>query len=756
VKISLNWVNEFVDLSGISIACIVSRFSLCTAEIEGYEVKKPLIEGAVVGEIKTCEPVAGSKKLSLLTVFDGKKNRQVVCGAPNVRVGLKVAWADVGKKVIAGVESHGMCLGADELGIGNDHSGIIELDAKAVVGTPIGEFLPFVNDTIIEIDNKSITNRPDLWGHYGVARELAVIFDRGLKPIKSGALPLASVVPVKIESDMCHAYGAVRVENVTRKVAPLEIITRLYYLDINSHGFLVDLSNYLMLEMGQPNHTFDAARVNKISIGSVKPHINHPIFTTLKDQEVKVTPDMLFIKSDGIPVALAGVIGGKNSEISADTKDCVWEFATFDATCVRKTAAAIGTRTDASARFEKSLDTNLCELTAKRMVYFLNKLDPKARIASSWSYQETKPTKSIDLKLDTAYVEKFCGVKFDWKVVLKKLTALGFAPKIAGGLLAVTAPTWRATKDVTLPVDVIEEIVRTYGYDKIVPMPPRVDVRPITQPGRKQMADRIKDVLAFVHRCQEVHTYIWSEKPSDLRVLNSAVKDCDFVRANMAASLLSVIGKCRGGMGGNAPRIFEIGQVVVDGKEQRSLCISVPSYQELANIVRDVFKCKFKIGGIIFPNDYIHPQNHATIIVNKQVVGGICVAVGYDQAIAEINLDKIDPETIIGNTKNFPAPSRFQKNTLDFTFEISPNIKDAKDIYYGHTYGYIEDVFEKFVHPLNMGFKLKDVYTGSGAVAYTVQFTVGSHERTLTATDINEILEKIIAHGKNYGLTLKQ
>ena len=281
MKISLNWLNEFVDLSNIKIEDIVSRFSLCTAEIEGYEVKG-IDKSVVVGEIKTCKQVEG-KKLSVLTVFDGKKNHQVVCGAPNVKEGLKVIYAPAGAslggvklevKTIAGVESHGMCLSEQELGVSDDHSGIIGLYGVPV-GKSILEEMPYLCDTIIEIDNKSITNRPDLWGHYGIARELATIFDKPLKPLAVEDLEQYAklpAVPVKIESDLCHSYGAIRVENITRKVSPLEMRVRLFYLEINSHGFLVDLSNYLMFEVGQPNHAFDATKIGEISVG----HINTP------------------------------------------------------------------------------------------------------------------------------------------------------------------------------------------------------------------------------------------------------------------------------------------------------------------------------------------------------------------------------------------------------------------------------------------------------------------------------------------------
>jgi len=754
MKISLNWLNEFVDLKGIKIQDIVSRFSLTTAEIEGYEIKGQDI-AVVVGEIKTCEKIEGSKKLSKLTVWDGKKNHQVVCGAPNVRVGLKVAFAPSGTKVgdivlskvkLAGVESCGMCLSGRELGISNDHDCIIEIDAKAKVGEALIKTLPFINDTIIEIDNKSITNRPDLWGHYGIARELAVIFGRALRPLETADLKQYDklpVVPVSIESDKCLSYGAIRVENISRKQSSLEMQTRLFYLDhVNTHGFLVDLSNYVMLEVGQPNHAFDANKVGKISVG----HLTGGTFTTLKDQEIQIDKEMLFIKSDNKPVGLAGIVGGKNSEIDATSNAVVFEFATFDSMCIRKTSTAIGLRTDASTRFEKSLDTNLNRIAAERMVYLLSQFDKAAVVASRFTYTANKETNPIKLIVDKAYTEKFCGVKFDWITVTMKLAGLGFAPKLSGDKLHVIVPTWRASKDVTMPVDIIEEIVRTYGYDNIVPVPPRVDVNPIAGLPQKKLQNHLKDMLSKTYACQEVHTYLWSKTPSELRVVNSFVKGCDYIRGNLVGSLLDVVDKNKANH--NNIRIFEVGKVWNGTQERRHLAICIPSYQELAQIVRELFNAKFNIPSQTKRNcqDFFHPKNNAGISVNGNEIGFIGQVIGKNCAAASINLDKFtdhEINQITGVTKSFSTPSKYQKNHLDFTFEFAKG---------EHIYGDIETIFEKFSHPLNMGFKLKDIYENK----YTLQFTVGSYEKTLTSDDINDIWAKIIAHGKKNGLTLKE
>jgi len=790
MKVSLNWLNEFVDLKGIDVKEIVSRFSLATAEIEGYEVKGANVKSVVVGEIKTCErhPKA-TKPLFVLTVDQGDKIVPVVCGAPNCRVGMKVAFAGdgsqlgevkVGKATLAGAESHGMCCSGLELGISNDHDGIIELEGNPKNGTPIKDVLP-IDDIILEIDNKSITNRPDLWGHYGIARELAVIFNKPLKPPfwKGGGEYAGAVldkikdlpkVSVTIENKKdCHSYGAVRVDNITRKAAPMFVQIRLFYCGINAHGFLVDLTNYIMLEYGQPNHAFDARHIGKISVGNQ----SGGTFVTLKDQEVNITPEMLFIKSDGKPVALAGVMGGKNSGIEADTKDCVFEFATFDAVCIRKTATAIGTRTDSSNRFEKSLDVPLNVVACVRTLDFIEKYDKGAKPVSNFNHIIAVPPKQINVTVKKDYLERFCGVAFDYKAVERNLKGLGFAPVITADEIRVGVPSWRATKDVSCTADLIEEIVRTYGYDNIKPVAPKVAVKPVERIQANVLSARLKDLLCDKYAFDEVHTYIWNdtklnkqlgiETPSHLRVMNSCIKDDDAVRSAMMPSLICVAARNKKFGEFN---IFEIGRVCCGKKdgnavESQVLGLLMASktktgdalYKKISEVMRDIFdlngyRIKYQIGGMSKDN-YLHPKNNAAIHIEGKLVGGIGIvhpttATSIDpklnMAVAAVHLDWLGG--LAEKKQDGVKVSKYQKNTLDFTF-----ITDK-------VYGEVEAAFDKFTHPLLMEYHLKDVF-GENPCAYTLTFTIGSFEKTLTSTDIEDVHKAIIAHGKNHKFELK-
>ncbi|MCL2586927.1 MAG: phenylalanine--tRNA ligase subunit beta [Firmicutes bacterium] len=742
MKLSLNWLKEFVDLEGISPEQIRDELSLKTAEVEGFEVKGAGISGVVVGQIITSKSHPSSKKpLNVLTVDQGGKIVPVVCGCPNSsKVGMKVAFAKVGAVIhggfqvkeaaLAGEASHGMCLGADELGMLGFQTNLIEIDQKVPTGTPIHEALPELGDVIFEIDNKSVTNRPDLWGHYGVARELSVIFNKKLRPLPVSDLSKfdgKTSVSVKIESpDDCYSFGAFKVENIMVKQAPQFIQTRLYYCGINPHGFLVDLSNYIMLELGQPNHAFDASRVGAMSAGRG----NGGKFVTLKDQEIDAKSDYLFIKSDGKPVSLAGIMGGQSSMICDGTNSVVFEFATFNPWTIRRTSQDLGIRSDSSARYEKSLDTNLNKVGAARAVKLLGQLDKGARVASNFNWQIAKPTTEKTIELSKKYLERFTGIKFDYKVVKKNLAGLGFRPVIKGDAISITVPTWRATKDINLAVDVIEEIVRMHGFNNIEARPPHVELLPVEKLAEKRVVDDIKDLLVNKFNLSEVHTYIWAGT-GELEVLNSVAGGRPTIRNSMAESLFKIKGD----------RVFEIGEVFREGKSIKELGILLQSkhasreelYKELGSIIRDIIPgVKFKLGEGLY--SFLHPKNNASF-----VGGFVGIVKTQNAAVACISLNDLENYLTFTPVKNIKV-SRFPKTTLDFT------------ITHDGVFGEVESILEKFKNELVTGFRLKDIY----GTKYTVEFTVLSYEKTLTAEEIQSVHRAISEFIKSKGLKVDE
>ncbi len=274
--LSMNWISDFVDLTGLDKMELIRKFSLSTAEVENeIFFKGSDFSGIVVAEIKSVEDHPKSEKLHLLKVDIGEAELvDVVCGAPNVRVGMKTAFAKVGAKIgeieiaprpLAGFMSNGMCCSEKEIGISDDNSGIMDITDDVVNGTDLKDIYE-IDDIVFEVDNKSLTNRPDLWGHYGIAREFASLAGRELKPLPQVDLTKYDNLPkvdLKIEDDLCQRYSCLQVENITKNVSPVNMRIRLYYCGMRGINLLADLTNYLMLEMGQPMHAFDSRKVEK-------------------------------------------------------------------------------------------------------------------------------------------------------------------------------------------------------------------------------------------------------------------------------------------------------------------------------------------------------------------------------------------------------------------------------------------------------------------------------------------------------------
>ena len=323
--LSMNWISDFVDFTGLDKLELIHKFSLSTAEVENEILFKGSdLSGVVVAEIKSVENHPDSKKLHILKVDTGENElTDVVCGAPNVRVGMKTAFAKVGAKIgeieiaprpLAGHMSYGMCCSEAELGISDDNSGIMDITDDVPNGADLKDIYE-IDDIVFEVDNKSLTNRPDLWGHYGIAREFAALAGRELKPLDVEDLKAydgLKKVDLKIEDPLCYRYSCLQVENITKSVSPVNMRIRLFYCGMRGINLLADLTNYLMLEMGQPMHAFDSRKVEKIRIKRFdKPFT----FKTLDEVERNIDENTLMICNGDQPVAIAGIMGGLDSEI---------------------------------------------------------------------------------------------------------------------------------------------------------------------------------------------------------------------------------------------------------------------------------------------------------------------------------------------------------------------------------------------------------------------------------------------------------
>ena len=379
-----------------------------------------------------------------------------------------------------------MLASAAELEINKDHSGIVELDGPVELPSP---------DSIIEIDNKSITHRPDLWGHYGMAREVAAITGKPLVDrVDLSLLPaLGSPIQVEIEDlTLCSRYSALVFENVTVGPSPLWLQQRLTAVGLNPINNIVDLTNLILAELAQPMHAFDRAKLAGDTIYARRARVGERA-PALNGEEYELTPANLVIADASGPIAVAGVIGGRDSAISASTTSIVLESACFDASSVRKTSSALKLRTDASMRFEKAQDPRNTTRALARALELLPSISPGIRLVGGLAdvHAQFKPAPVIPLDLD--WLARKLGRKLEPNEVRRILESLQFE---VSDDFQVTVPSWRATKDVALQEDLVEEVGRMIGYDSIAPAPPLISAAPSYDPPEREFLRGVRRTVA--------------------------------------------------------------------------------------------------------------------------------------------------------------------------------------------------------------------------------------------------------------------
>lgn len=556
--ISMNWINDFVDLKGINLEELINRFTLSVAEVEGTIKYGENLKDVITAKIMGIEKIATSDKLRKVKVDNGKEMVTCVCGAKNINIGDIVPFAQIGSIVngieikqveMAGETSNGMCLSEKELGISEEHSGVMVFDNDTKLGMNVKELLD-IDDTVFEIDNKSLTNRPDLWGHYGIAREIAALTGRKLKNIEIENLEEYNdlkEVGVEVEDkEKCYRYTAIQVENITAKKFDINKRIRLYYCGMRSINLLVDLTNYIMLELGQPMHAFDKKLVDKIKVKSIENDIE---FKTLDDVTRKIDRGTLMICNNDEPIAIAGIMGGANSEITDRTNSLVLESANFDSVCIRKSAVELKLRTDASAHYEKSLDPEITDIAIKRYIKLLKENDNGIKVTSKLTDIYVKKYPIIKIEITREYINSRIGIELSLNRIKEILSSLEFEIEENGETLTVKVPSFRATKDISIKADLVEEIARIYGYDNIEPQTKNQPLRIVEIDGEKKTENTIKDLLAIKYGLSEIHTYIWYDRKknkelnievneNNIKLANSLNANFNVLRESMIPSLL--------------------------------------------------------------------------------------------------------------------------------------------------------------------------------------------------------------------------
>lgn len=788
--ISMNWIKDFVNLDGIEPEELMKKFNLTTAEIEGYEHKGQETTGVIFAKIEKVENHPNSDHLHILAVNTGTEVLQIVCGAPNVRENMVVCLAPIGSKVaghkmtkakLAGVESFGMCCSEEELGIGSDNSGIMDITFPVTLGADIKTVFP-MDDIVFEVDNKSLTNRPDLWGHYGLAREFAAMFNRELKPLDVVSLVEYNNLPklnINVNSENCFRYSSLAVDNVTRKVSNQQMKIRLNYCGMRDINLLTDLANYIMLELGQPMHTFDKNIVKGINVNTATKGTK---LLTLEGEEHDIPEGSTIIcDSNNKPVAIAGIKGGKLSGIADDTNSLLLESACFDSKAIRITSTKIGLKTDASQRYEKSLDPEMTTLAIARFVKLLQEQDNGVKVVSSLTDVYTKKYPECEIDITADFVSKRIGVNVTNDDITNILTKLGFVVDLKNNMLNVKVPSYRATKDISLKEDLVEEIARSYGYDNIKPEPISMEVKSIEQNEAHNNEYQTKYILAEKYGMNEVHSYLWNfvdfnksvgiEQKSYVSLVDDSNAGQSGIRSLLAPTLLKFMEENRNSY--SDIQIFEIGRVVA-GLDDNNLAIEEPhlsiclASQTLSNeilyfrlkevlmdIAQNIYGKQISLGKIDALPNYMHPVNSTNIYAENKNIGyfgvlhpsvKLAIDKRFNIAVLELNTNELLQAKNYEN--KIKKVSKFQDVNLDYSFLVPKTTK----------YADIENHLNNFRAKLIWTYKLTDIYESKELgdyASWTFKFNICALDKTLSAKDIEIFNMRLLQHMEQIGLKLK-
>ncbi len=791
MQISINWIKDFVNLDGIETEELIRKFNLTTAEIEGYEIKGSNTTGVIFARIEKVENHPNSDHLHILRVNTGTEELQIVCGAPNVRENMIVCLAPIGSKVqghkmgkakLAGVESYGMCCSEEELGLGSDNTGIMDIDFPVTLGADIKTVFP-LDDIVFEVDNKSLTNRPDLWGHYGLAREFSAMFNRPLKELDVEDFSIYNNLPklnINVNTEDCYRYSSLALKNVNKKVSSYTMKIRLNYCGMRDINLLADMTNYIMLELGQPMHAFDYSIVNGINVNSAKQGTK---LLTLEGEEHDIPEGATVIcNNQDEPVAIAGIKGGKLSGITESTNSLLLESACFDAKAIRVAGAKIGLKTDSSQRYEKSLDPEMTTLAIARFLKVLKDIEPNFEVCSSLTDVYTKKYPKIEIGITADFVSKRIGLDVSSNDIESILTKLGFGVKIVEENIKVSVPTYRATKDISLREDLVEEIARSYGYDNIKPLPIAMNVEAQEQNVKHTSEYQTKYLLAEKYGANELHSYLWNfaefnkevgiDTKSHISLMDSSNAGQSGIRSELAPTLIKFMAENKNSH--SDIKIFEIGKVCLGltkdnlAIEDTRLAITLASQTKtseelyfalkdmLFDIANNIYGCKLTIGTRENIANYYHPTNSTSVYAGEENIGtfglihpSVKMAIDkrFNIATLEIALDKLltAPKTEF----KFKKISKFQDVNIDYSFQVPSSM----------TYAQIENHLSQFRAKLVWSYKLVDIYHNDEMGDYsswTIKFNVCSMDKTLSANDIDTFNFRLLQHMEKIGLKIKQ
>ena len=793
MDLSLNWLSKFVDIKHLDPEEVGQKITLHTAEIEGLEEKGKDLEHIFTGRVAKLTHI--DEKYDLLSV-ESDKTYQIVCTDKTLvegkmiliaRPGVELNGRTVEARKIAEHTSEGFLMSEKDMGISDFEETVFQVaHPDAQPGKSILEYYPFFRDTIFEIDNKSVTHRPDLWGIFGFARELAAIYKLPLKEmdiISTEEINKSAQAGPSVtinDKEGCYRFGAMTISGISNLVSPLEMKTLLHYTGNKPINLLVDLSNYVMVEVGQPNHTYD---LRQVSSGIVVDKTAEEMKFELLDGSEPTLPanSMLIYNGDKTAVGIAGIMGGEKSKVMDDTDSILLEAANFDAARVRILSAAIKTRTDASNRFEKTLVPQQAIRGIERFLYLLKELHPDITYSQLTDVDYSDSTER-KISLSEEFVSSFTGANFSRELISDILSRLGFVNVYKDGNFDVSIPWYRSKKDIKNQPDLAEEIARIYGYDNITPVPP---LMPLAITKENKLVDieiRLKQILSYSFGFSEIRTYGWDDNrwleqleispANQVKLQNPRAPYFDSMKVSLVPGIMAHLKSNMNNF--SRVQLYEYESVFSEpnGEPTETKSLSGLVYEkdkdemELFFLARDTFSFAFRsIKNRDLRFSYgCHEEHKPWISDNK-------------------TLSLFDGETYLGYITIIPPKySRSQYNGLPVVvFEFDAETftwLEKSDIHYSHinpfpmvsldfnivadkaiTYETIDNAIKGFDNPLLKKHAFKELFQDEkilpGQNSYLFSITIGSKDRTLAAEDINGFQEAFIAHLGTFNLTIR-
>ena len=812
MKLSLSWIKDYVQIpEDMDLKKLAYDLTMSTVEVEDVEYLARRFDNMLVGVIEKIEPHPNADKLRVCKVdIGGGEIKDIVCGGINLKEGMRVAvscpgavvrWHGEGEPVVIknsklrGVESYGMICASDEIGLGelfpaSQEAEILDLSAFEVpAGTSLADALD-MNDVLLEIDNKSMTNRPDLWGHYGIAREIAALYDLPLKKIEPYTADVQSDFKVEInDPDRCTRYIGVEMSGVEVKPSPYQMQNRIWKAGMRPINALVDITNYVMLATGNPTHAFDADNITDHIV--VRHAVEGEKLILLNDHELTLCADDLVITDSEGPVALAGVMGGAKDSILPKTRRVILEVANFESTGIRRTALRYDTRTEASSRYEKAVDPERCEQALALSMQYFKELYPELTV-TGFCDKYVKKLERAQIDVSLAWLAKRLGKNLSNEVIQKKLELLGFDVEISGDNMHVTAPTWRSTGDISIKDDVMEEVARLYGYDNFEATSFTTAFEGAINQKDQDLLRRIKEYLAIRCGMQEVYTYPWmndvfvnavlQSTEGVLRLSTPPAPDLSYIRSSLLPNLCEAVVKNERYF--NDFAIFEEAQVFFDRNYTAAYDETelLPEQKRhigaaFASSVKDITELFREAKGVLeYMPRYTHMEGFEFRKEEKPVwadnvvwmnifrggekigdMGLVAKKVSMDCGIKNLSvmLFELDVTKLVplkSRTNRFTHLAEYPETDYDISmlFDSDAAWADIYDAIMG----------QKKASALLKDAAFVDEYRGkqipAGKKSVTVRLTIGSSEKTLTSQEIesaaNQVMKKL---GKKMGAELR-